>query len=87
MVTRTSVVKGNKLAQQSATLAELARALVKSDKAMVEKFNLKSIDDLLGKDGLLSLMIKRFLEELSKKELNEHLGRVASLENVREAQS
>ncbi len=40
----------------------------------MKKSSPKSIDDLVGKDGVFAKFLKPFIEEISKAELDEHLG-------------
>jgi transposase-like protein len=57
-------------------LVELFRAMFNSEigKEIIKKSNPKSLDDLVGKDGLVAQFLKPFIEEISKAELCEHLG-------------
>ncbi len=57
-------------------LVELFRAMFNSEigKQIMKKSNPKSLDDLVGKDGIAAQFLKPFIEEISKAELVEHLG-------------
>lgn len=57
-------------------MAELANAFVSSPQCdeMIKSGDIKSVDDLLGKDGLVAQMIKPLLSKLLEAEMTEHLG-------------
>ncbi len=58
------------------SVADLARALVATPQAreMLARSGAKSLEDLVGKDGLVAQMLKPLMQEMLDAEMTEHLG-------------
>ena len=62
--------------QPPSTVADLARALVSTPeaRAMITASGARTMDDLIGKDGLVAKMLRPMMQELLDAEMTEHLG-------------
>jgi putative transposase len=62
--------------QPTASLADLARALVSTPEAqaMLAQSGAKRFEDLIGRNGLVAQMLKPVMQEMLEAEMTEHLG-------------